>query len=195
MIFCFNDNSMLQINNIKLGTVMKIDNEPYVVTWTQHSKQARSGAVLRTKIKNLIDGRVLEKTFQGSDKIEEADLQRGKASYLYKDEAVVYFMDTKDYEQFDIALDQIGDRVKYLKEGSEVDILYFEQNPVSISLPPKVELKVTQAMEGVKGNTAQGKVTKPVTLETGIEINAPLFIKEGDTVRVNTETGRYVERV
>ena len=186
---------MLQLSDIKLGTVMKVEGEPYVVTFTQHSKQARSGAVLRTKIKNLIDGRVLERNFQGSDKVEEADLQRSKASFLYKDENSANFMNSETYEQFGIDLDQIGDQDRFLKEGDTVDVLYFEEKPVSISLPMKVEFKVIQAMEGVKGDTAQGKVTKPVTIETGVEINAPLFIKEGDIIRVNTETGEYVERV
>ena len=183
------------MSNIKLGTVMKIDGSPYVVVWTQHSKQARSGAVLRTKLKNLIDGKVLERTFQGSDKPEEADLQRGKASFLYKDDEFVYFMNTETYDQFNIDLDATGDQTKYLKEGDIVDVLYFEEKPVSISLPTKIDLKVTQAMDGVKGDTAQGKVTKVVTLETGIEVNVPLFIKQDDMVRINTETGEYVERV
>ena len=186
---------MLQINNIKLGTVMKVDGEPYVVTWTQHSKQARSGAVLRTKLKNLVSGNVLERTFKGSDTVEEADLKRSKASYLYKDEEMAYFMNSESYDQFNISLAQIGDQTKYLKESDSVDVLYFEDKPVSINLPTKVNLKIVQTVEGARGDTAQGKVTKPATLETGIEVNVPIFVKEGDLIKVNTETGEYVERV
>ncbi len=186
---------MLQISDIKLGTVIKLDNEPYIVIWAQHSKQARSGAVLRTKIKNLVTGNVLEKTFKGGDTAEEANLRRSQANYLYQDQTMACFMNTETYDQFNIALDQIGEKINYLKDGSLVDVLYFEEQPVNISLPTKVDLKVTQTMEGVRGDTAQGKVTKPATLETGLEINVPLFIKEGDLVRVNTETGEYVERV
>jgi len=186
---------MLNINDIKLGTILKIDDQPYVVIKSQHSKQARSGAVLRTKIRNLVDGRVLERTFQGGDKLEQADMERGKASYLYKDEELAYFMDSETYEQFGISLEQVGEQINYLKEGDNVDILYFEDKPVNISLPPKVNLKVSQTMEGVRGDTAQGKVTKEATLETGLKLQVPLFIKENDTVRVSTESGEYVERV
>lgn len=174
---------------------MKVDGEPYVVTYTQQVHMGRGGTILRTKIKNLVDGRVLEKTFKGSDKADEADLQRGQASYLYQDEDFANFMNTENYEQFSIASDQVADQVKYLKEGDNVDVLYFEDQPVSISIAKKVELKVISTVDGARGDTAQGKVQKPATLETGIEVNVPLFVKEGDLVRVNTENGEYVERV
>ncbi len=194
--FFLYDTSMLSMSDIKMGTAMKLDDgQPYVVVWTQHSKQARSGAVLRTKLKNLLDGRVLEKTFQGSDKAEAADLRRGKASFLYSDADAGHFMNTESYEQFGIATDQIEQQLQYLKDGDIVDVLYFEDNPVTISLPPKVELKVTQTVEGAKGDTAQGRVTKPATVETGMEVAVPLFVKQDDIIRVNTDTGEYVERV
>jgi elongation factor P len=186
---------MLNISDIHLGTVMKVDGQPYVVVWTQHVHMGRGGNILRTKIKNLIDGRVLERTFKGVDSAEEADLMRGRASYLYKDSDNAFFMNIKDYEQFGLSLEQVGEQTHYLKEGDEVDVLYFEDRPVTINLPKKVELKVTQTVDGARGDTAQGKVTKPATLETGLEIGVPLFVKEGDLVRVSTETGEYVERV
>lgn len=187
---------MLSMNEIKLGKVIKLDDQPFIVTKTEHSKQARSGAVLRTKMKNLITGAVLEKTFQGGDKAEEADLERGKkAQYLYKDENKAYFMDQESYEQFELPIDQIEDQLNYLSDGEEVLYMSFENKPVALDLPPKVELKVTEAPEGVRGDTAQGKVTKTVTVESGYQVQAPLFIKEGDIIRINTETGEYVERV
>jgi len=186
---------MLDISDIHLGSAMKFDGQPYVVIWMQHSKQGRAGAILRFKIKNLLDGRVLEKSFHGSDKAEEADLERSKASYLYQDQSFAYFMNIGNYEQFNIDLSQVEGQLVYLREGDNVDVLYFEGRPVTISLPNKVNLKVTETIDGVRGDTAQGKVTKPATLETGMEIFVPLFIKEGDIVKVSTETGDYVERV
>ena len=184
---------MLTISELKQGTVLKHNNEPYVITWTQHVQMGRGGAILRTKIKNLISGNVLEMTFKGNEKAEEADLERGRANYLYKDEGAAYFMDNANYEQFDIALDQIGNKINFLKEGEDVDVLYFNKNAVNIDLPVKVVLKVIEAPPGIKGDTAQGG-SKQVTLETGHVINSPLFIKEGDNVRINTETDEYVER-
>jgi len=187
---------MLSMNEIKPGKVIKMDDAPYVVTKTQHSKQARSGAVLRVKMKDLLSGSVLEKTFQGGDKAEEADLERGKrAQFLYKDEEKAYFMDQESFEQFELPIDQIELQVQFLSDGENVLYMTFEGKPVALDLKPKVDLKVVEAPEGVKGNSAQGRVTKVVKTESGYEVQAPLFIKEGDIIRVNTETGEYVERV
>lgn len=185
---------MLGINDLKIGANIQLDGDPYTVTWSQHSKQARSAGVMRTKLKNLLTGNTIEKTFQGSDKIYEADLARGRVNYLYKDEDNLYFMNNETYEQFSMPVGSIGENIKFMKEGEDVDVLYFEGNPVNISLPTKISLKVIQAPPGVKGDTAQGG-SKQITLETEVVINAPLFIKEGDIVRVNTETGEYVERL
>jgi len=184
---------MLSMNEIKLGTLIKINNEPYVVVKAAHHKVARGGGVLKVKIKNLITNNVLERTFQGNDKAEEAGTQEKKAQYLYKDGNEAYFMDNESYEQFSLALDQLGDATKWVKDGTDVKVLYFDNKPVSIKLPVKLELKVTTAPPGVKGNSA-GNVTKSVTLETGAEISAPMFINEGDVIRINTETGEYAER-
>lgn len=187
---------MLSMSEIKTGKVIKIDGSPFVVTKTQHSKQARSGAVLRVKMKDLLSGAVLEKTFQGSDKAEEADLERGKrAQFLYRDEETAYFMDQESFEQFELPVDQIELQVQFLSDGENVLYMTFEGKPVALDLKPKVDLKVVEAPEGVKGNSAQGRVTKAVKTESGFEAQVPLFIKEGDIIRVNTETGEYVERV
>ncbi|MFA5075893.1 MAG: elongation factor P [Patescibacteria group bacterium] len=186
---------MLQISDIKMGTVMKVDNQPYVVIYTQQVHMGRGGSILRFKIKNLVTGIVLEKTFKGTDKAEEADLERGKASYLYKDENAAYFMNTQTYEQFDLGLDVSAEKVGYLKEGVEVDVLYFEDRPVSIDIPKKIVLQVTDTVDGARGDTAQGKVLKPAVVETGLTVNVPLFVKQGDLIRINTETNDYLERV
>lgn len=185
---------MFNFNEIKLGFVVKFNNEPYIVIFAQHLKKGRSGAILKTKLKNLINGSVLEHSLKGSDKMEEADLEKTKASFLYGEGSDYFFMDEGDFEQFSIDKNILGDKVKFLKEGIIVNVLNFEKKPVSVELPVKIELKVTSAPPGIKGDTAQGG-TKAITVETGATINAPLFINNDDVIRVNTETGEYVERV
>ncbi len=185
---------MLSLNEIKLGKIIKENNEPYLIIKADHHKMGRGGAVLKTKLKNLITGNMLEKTFQGNDKAEEADTQKKKVNYMYKDDTNAYLMDNETYEQFFIPLEQIGDKQKFLKDGIDVTVFYFQDNPVGIELPVKINFKVTSAPPGVKGNSA-GNVTKQIELETGTTINAPMFINEGDEIVVNTDTGEYVERV
>lgn len=185
---------MLNFNEIKLGSIVKFNNEPYVVTFAQHLKMGRGGAILKTKLKNLINGNVLEYSLKGSDKMEEAELKKIKASFLYKEKENYFFMDENNFEQFFLNKNILGDKIKFLKEGIITNILNFEKKPVAIELPPKIELKVISAPPGIKGDTAQGG-TKAVTVETGAIINAPLFINNNDIIRVNTETGEYVERV
>ncbi|RMD59908.1 elongation factor P [Candidatus Parcubacteria bacterium] len=185
---------MLSINEIKPGKVLQIAGEPYLVIQSHHHKMGRGGAVLRVKLRNLITGNLLDKTFQGNEKAEEANTEIKKANFMYKDDQEAYFMDNDSYEQFSMAIENVGDKIKFLKEGTDVDVLYFEKRPVALQIPIKVELKVVSAPPGVRGNSA-GSVTKQVELETGIKINAPLFINEGDIIRVNTDTGEYVERV
>jgi elongation factor P len=184
---------MLSMNEIKLGKVLEINQEPYVVIRTDHHKMGRGGAVLKVKLRNLISANVLERTFQGNDKAEEAQTQTKKANFMYKDANEAVFMDNNTYEQFNLSLEDIGDKAQYLKEGTDVDTLYFNDRPVTISLPVKMEFKVVSAPPSVKGNSV-GSVTKQVELETGAKINVPVFISEGEVIRVNTDTGEYVER-
>ena len=184
---------MLSLNEIKIGKVIKISEEPYLVVRTDHHKMGRGGAVLKVKLKNLISGNMLDKTFQGNDKADEAEVEKKKANFLYKDEINAVLMDNETYEQFEIPLEQVGEKQKFLKDGTDVDTLYFAGRPVAIELPVKMEFKVVSAPPGVKGNSA-GNVNKTVELETGYSINAPMFINEGDVIRVNTDTCEYVER-
>jgi len=175
--------------------IILIDNKPCLVISTQHVHMGRGGAILRIKMRNILNNHTLEKTFKGNEKIEGADLQKNKASFLYKDKDRSYFMDNKTYEQLFLSNTQIDKRVDYLKEGQEVETLNFNGEIINIELPSKIELKVISAPAGVKGDTASGNVTKEIILETGLKIQAPLFIKEGDVIKINTETGKYVERV
>jgi len=185
---------MLNFNEIKIGRVLNINDEPFLIIKTDHHKMARGGAVLKVKMKNLINGNVLEKTYQGNDRAEEARTENKKANFLYKDQSNAYFMDNTSFEQFFLSLENIGDQQLFLKDGTDVDVLYFNNNPVTITLPIKMDFKVTVSPPGVKGNSS-GNVTKQIEIETGAVLNAPLFINEGDIIRVNTENGEYVERV
>jgi len=184
---------MLTINDLKIGTKILFNDNPCVVIFSEHSKQGRSGAVLRTKLKNLLNGATVEHTFAGAEKVEEADLQTKKAQFLYKDETKFYFMDTVSFEQFELDKNQVGDSANFLKESEEVDLLYFEGSPISLQLPIKMTFKVTYTEPGFKGNTATN-VLKPATIETGAEVRVPIFIKEGNQIIIDTRTGEYVER-
>lgn len=186
---------MLDINDLKkIGIVIQLEGQPYIVLDSQHARTAQRRAFVRTKLKNLITGVTIDKTFNAGDKIEEAEIDKTKASFLYQDNTNIYLMNMANYEQFSLAKDLLAGREKYLKEGQEVTVLLFNQRPINIELPKKIELKVIEAPPGVRGDSATN-IMKQVTLETGLKINAPLFIKEGDIVRINTETGEYVERV
>ncbi len=183
------------LNDIKKGLSVIHEGEPYVVAEANFVRMQQRKPVMQTKLKNLLNGKVVEINYHPGDRVEEADLQRKSVDYLYNDGTNYFFMTKDDFEQFEIPTDTIGDRALMMKEGDKVEALYFNGRPVSISLPPKVELKVISAPEGVKGNSAQGRVTKTAELETGLKVQVPLFIKEGETIRVNTETGEYTERV
>lgn len=185
---------MLGITDLKTGVVIDYEGAPYMVIAYQHSKQGRSGAVLRTKLRNLKSNAVVDMTFKGGDKFEEATLQKRNCSFLYADAGQYTFMDSETFEQFILGSDELGEKANFLKEGSSVQILFFDEQPVSLELPIKMEFEVTHTEPGVRGDTAQGG-TKPAIIETGAKITVPLFVKIGDVIRVNTVEGTYVERV
>lgn len=183
------------LNDIKKGINVLHENEPYVVVEANFVRMQQRKPVMQTKLRNLLNGKTVEVNFHPGDRVEVADMQRKKVDYLYNDGEKFFFMSQDDFEQFEIPKETIGNSAGFLKDGDKVDALYFNDNPVSISVQPKVELKVTSAPEGVRGDSAQGRVTKVAEMETGLKINVPLFVKEGDVIRINTETGEYVERV
>lgn len=182
------------ITDLKVGYVVKHDSEPYVILTNSFMRTAQRKPVMRTKLRSLISGRVMEKTYTAGEAFEMADIQRTKAQYLYKDQSDAYFMDMQNFEQFPISLEILGDRINFLKEGEETVVTRYEEKPINIELPPKVNLKIVETTPGLRGDTAQGG-TKPAKLETGLTIQVPLFINDGETVRINTETCEYVERV
>jgi elongation factor P len=183
------------LNDIKKGINVLHEGEPYVVVEANFVRMQQRKPVMQTKLRNLINGKVAQINYHPGDRVEEADLARKKVDYLYHEADNYYFMSQDDFEQFTLSKDNLGDQVNFLKEGDKVDALYFNGIAVSVSLQPKVELKVVSAPEGEKGNSAQGRVTKTAELETGYNIQVPLFVKAGDIIRINTESGEYVERV
>ncbi|MDD5342773.1 MAG: elongation factor P [Patescibacteria group bacterium] len=186
---------MLEMNDLKIGTIFKYRQAPHTVLKADHVQMGRGSAVLRTKIRNLITGQVFDVTFKAGDRIEGADLDRRGASYLYRDEEGLHFMDSQSYEQFVLPEAVVGDKIKYLCENTDIDVYHFEQKPVTVQIPIKVELTVVETAPGVRGDTAQGSVSKQAKLNSGATVNVPLFVKQGDVIRVNTETGQYIERV
>ncbi len=180
--------------DFRKGLKIELSGEPFIIVDFQHVKPGKGGAFVRTKLKSLARGNVLDKTFRSGEKVDVPDLEQRYVSYLYKDGSNYCFMDNNTYEQISMAEDQIGEAIWYLKENTQIDVLFHNKIPISVELPLFLELKVVETDPGVKGNTASGG-SKPARLETGATIQVPLFINEGDMVRVNTKTGEYIERV
>jgi len=184
---------MLSITDLKTGTKLIMEQDPYVVLSYSHSKMGRGGAVVKTKLKNLKTGATIDKTFQGADKVYEAELSKKNMTYLYSDGNNAFFMDNESFEQVEIAEEKIGANKDYLVENSSIDVLFFNNEPINIELPIKMSFVITEAPPAVKGNS-QGTITKKATIETGALIDVPIFIKEGDKIVVDTRDGSYVER-
>lgn len=184
---------MLTMNDLRQGATLVEGGDPWIVVESDFMKKAQRRPVMRTKLRNLRTGQVVHKTYKQGDSIPEADVTKSKAQLLYKGADGYAFMDQSSYEQYTISAEQIGDGAKYLRDGMEVELVSFEGAPVSVQLPIKVEVKVTEAAPGIRGDSASN-IMKEATAEGGIRIQVPLFIKEGDTVRIDTRTGEYVER-
>lgn len=188
---------MLNYNDIKPGVAVLVEGEPYVCTWNNIMKKQQRRPVNQTKLRHIIKGNSIEYSFQQSDKLEEAEIEKRPAVFIFRDERKNewVFHDTKDKStRFSVSDDQMGESGKFLKGNTEVETLWFNEKLFAVKLPIKVELKVIEAPPDVRGNTAQGG-SKIVELETGATIDVPMFVKQGDIIRINTETGEYVERV
>lgn len=184
----------LSITDLKKGTIFQLDGVPYRVVEYSQKVMGRGGSIVNVRIKSLLDGKVLAKTFKGSEQLDMADVTHRNVQYLYNDAATFYFMDEDNYEQFEIPADIIGDQAGYLKEGDRAQAQLFNGAVINVELPKNVPLKVTYAEDVVKGDTTSA-VMKDATLETGISIRVPAFIKQGDLISVDTATGAYRERV
>ena len=176
------------------GLKIELDGEPFTIVYFQHVKPGKGGAFVRTKVKNLKNGKVLDRTFRSGEKVDEADVSERKMQYLYQDGDSLVFMDNETFEQTPFSAEQVGDARKYLKENLDVEVLFWRGKPINIELPAFIEALITQCDPGLKGDTASG-ATKPATIETGAVVQVPLFVKEGERIRVDTRTGVYVERV
>lgn len=186
---------MLSIAQTKVGMYITFRNEPYRVVYAQHTKIGRGGGILKAKMKNLISGAIIDNTFKDSDRIEEANLSRQPVQFLYRDGQTFYFMDPQSYEQFELTEDMIGSQnAGLIKDGQTIEVLYYNEKPIGVILPPKVDLAVTYTESVAAGNTVSN-VLKDATVETGATIKVPAFVKNGDVIKINTETGEYVERV
>lgn len=175
--------------DLKTGTIFKEKDTPFVVLKYKHTKVARGGATVKVKAKNLISGAVLEKNYKAAEKVEDADVLRKNVQYIYEDNGYI-FMDPTSFEQFKIAKDVVSDSAKFLREGEQVSVLYFEGVPISISLPKTMVFEVTYTEPGHKGNTVS-TVFKDATLDNGAVVKVPSFIKIGDKVKINTDLGEY----
>ena len=176
------------------GLKLEIDSQPFTITYFQHVKPGKGGAFVRTKLKNLLNGRTVERTFRSGEKVAEADIEEKTMQYLYQDASGRIFMDSESYDQIPIGDDVLDRAVDFLLENMQVDVLFWKGNPVNIQLPNYIEARVSKSDPGLKGDTSSG-ATKPATLETGATLNVPLFIEEGDMIRVDTRSGEYSERV
>ncbi len=185
---------MIDTSDFSNGTVFEWDSNIWQVAWFQHHKPGKGGAVIRLKLKNMRTGALIERTFKSGEKFREVELRKRKSQYLYSDTDKIHFMDSESFEQLELPKGKLEGLEGFLMENMEVEALYIDDEFLNISLPTSVRLKVTSTVPGVKGDSVSN-MTKPATLETGIEISVPLFIKEGDLVKVDTRTREYVERV
>lgn len=185
---------MYSTTDFRKGLKIEIDGVPYSIVDFQHVKPGKGGAFVRTKLKNLVSGGVIDKTFRAGEKVGKPDIREFTMQFLYADSEGYHFMDTESYEQIMVSDEQIGADKEFLKENTIVDVLEYNGKVLGIDLPNFVELAVAETEPGFKGDTATGG-TKPAKLETGAVVNVPLFINEGDVLRVDTRTGEYVERV
>jgi elongation factor P len=185
---------MYSTAEFRKGLKIELEGKPYLIVDFQHVKPGKGGAFVRTKLKNMINGRVTEQTFRSGEKVGRPDMEDKEMQYLYREGDSFVFMDNTTYDQVYLSKDQIGDQAQYLQENINIKLLYFNQEPLGLDLPNFVELTVTATEPGFKGDTATGG-NKPATVETGAIIQVPLFISEGDRIRVDTRTGYYMERV
>tara|TARA_Y100000588_G_scaffold394944_1_gene518550 strand:+ start:5411 stop:5974 length:564 start_codon:yes stop_codon:yes gene_type:complete len=179
---------------LKKGMAIELDGQPYIVAEYERSKMQKRAPVMRVKFRELKTGRLIERTFQGFDvKLTPASVERRKAQYIYSEDDLYYFMDSETFDQSPLTKDQLGESLQFLVEQINVDLILSEGNPVTIELPTSIDIQVTEAPPGHKGDTAQGG-SKPATLETGLVVQVPLFINSGETIKVDTRTGEYLSR-
>jgi elongation factor P len=185
---------MISSNDFHTGVTIEVDGDIFTVLEFQHVKPGKGQAFVRSKLKNLRTGSIVDKTFRAGEKVQKAHMERKEMEYLYRDGDDFHVMDMETYEQISLTVEQIGDGVKYMKENDRLNVIVHNEEVLGVEVPITVFLKITEVEPGIKGDTASG-ATKPATLETGLVVQVPLFINEGDTIKIDTRTGYYVERV
>lgn len=185
---------MISSNDVRPGTKIELDGAPYSVVEFQHVKPGKGGAFVRTKLKNLMSGAVLERTFRAGEKLVEAEVEERTMQYLYREHEIYYFMDLETYEQSEVDADVVGSSGGFMPDNINVKMMFYKGRPAGVELPIFVSLKVAETEPGIKGDTVSGS-TKPAKLETGATIQVPLFIEEGEVLKVDTRDGSYCERV
>jgi elongation factor P len=184
---------MISSNEFRTGTTIELDGDVFSVVEFQHVKPGKGAAFVRTKLKNVKTGGVVERKFNAGERVPKARIERREMQFLYKDGDNFIVMDTQNYEQFSLTAQQIGDGVKWLKENMSLGAVFFQENVIGVDIPNSVQLAVAETEPGVKGDTATGG-TKPATLETGAVVNVPFFVNIGDVLIIDTRTGSYVQR-
>ena len=185
---------MLDTSDFRKNAKLMIDGQPYVITDFQHVKPGKGNQFTRTKLRNLITGQNLERTFKSGEKFDIPDISARNVQYLYRDDNGLHFMDQSNYEQIQINPEDVPEATNFLLENLEVSVVFYNERPIGVDLPNSVNLKVTETAPSFKGNTVTG-ASKPATLETGYVVQVPMHIKEGDVLKVDTRTGEYVGRV
>ncbi len=185
---------MISTSEFRRGLRIELEREPYIIIEFQHVKPGKGGAFVRTKLKSLLTGYVIDRTFRSGEKVERPDLEQKKLQFLYREDDLYHFMDMKTYEQLTLNADQVADRANFLADNLEVGALFHRGRPIGIDVPIFVELEVMVAEPGLRGDTASAS-TKPATLSTGVVVQVPLFISVGDKLKIDTRTGSYIERV
>jgi elongation factor P len=185
---------VISTNQFKNGTHIEVDGTIYRILEFQHVKPGKGGAFVRTRLRRLEDGSVQDKTFRAGEKFRPVRTETRRMQYLYDSGEAAVFMDNASYEQLELRADVAGDAMRWVLPNSEVEVLFVDQQPAGVQVPSAVEMAVTETQPGVKGDTASGGGTKPATLESGVRVDVPLFVNEGDRVRVDTRSGEYVSR-
>jgi elongation factor P len=185
---------VISTNQFRNGAHVEIDGAVYRILEFQHVKPGKGGAFVRTKLRRLDDGSVIDRTFRAGEKFRPVRTETRRMQYLYDSGELAVFMDTGDYEQLEIPKALAGDTMRWVLPNSEVDLLFVDERPAGVQVPSAVDMTVTETNPGLKGDTASGGGTKPATLESGVKVEVPLFVNEGDRVRIDTRSGEYVSR-
>lgn len=185
---------MYTASDLRKGLKIEIDGEPYVITDFEFSKPGKGQSLYRCRLKNMVTGNAFDKTYRSNDKFKKAPLEERTMQYLYSQGDEYHFMDNKSYDQIAIMADQLGDDTKFMVDNMDVEVLMFNDRPIGVTLPNFVNLEVTRADPWAKGDTS-GTDTKPVTVETGYQLQVPPFVEEGDKIQIDTRTGNYITRV